>query len=144
MCRVISRENFRISPRNVARGIRPLGAVYMTPVCRDETLWRLIAGLKVKKEIWRENALTRKVYYERSIHALLDNFIKGNKNFIKGNDVENSLLCRKIFISTIGFVLNEVFVLNLTNQTANNPPPPQTNSEFILYAYACIKPLKRE
>ena len=59
----------------------------MSPVCRDETL----AGLKINK--WNlENMLTRKVWYERQIHALFNEFSIKN-NIIHNIDVSNHIFC---------------------------------------------------
>ena len=70
-----------------------LGAVYMSPVCRGETL----AGLKINKRNLAENMLMRKVWYERQIHALFKEFSIKNK-IIRDIDVSNHIFCWKILI----------------------------------------------
>ena len=81
------------------------GAVYTSPVCRDETL----AGLKIKKRNLAENMLTRQFWYKRQIHALFNKF--SIKNIIRNLDVANNIFCRKILIFASFFVLNKVSML---------------------------------
>ena len=88
------------------RVISALGAVYMSPVCRDETL----AGLKIKKRNLGGNMLTRIGLIRTSNSCFIQQIFNKN-NIILNIAVTDNILCRRIFVFTSFFVLNKVSML---------------------------------